>query len=339
MKKYCLLLIVFFVVRFVDAQKIQQLTNNNKTSLRGLSVVNENIIWASGSNGQIAKSINGGKDFEWIAIRGYEKRDFRDIEAFDANTAVIMAVDSPAIILKTKDGGKTWNEVFHDDTKGMFLDAMDFTKDGNGIVVGDPINNKLFIATTGNYGDKWSALKPEKNFYTADTGEAFFAASGTNVKISGNKYNPVISFVTGGTDSRLIFEGTPFALNIIHGKDSQGANSVAVNSSVSRIVIAGGDFNNPSSSEKNLEVFTIHKGRLLFPPIQTPPHGYRSCVAFITDDSLVCCGLTGIDISNDGGINWKLISNESFNVCARAKNGSAVFLAGKDGRIAKLIKE
>ncbi len=335
------ILFIFFTLFFslIHAQQIKILTNKEKISLRGLSVVNDNIIWASGSNGQVAKSTDGGKNFQWMTIRGYEKKDFRDIEAFDANTAVIMAVDSPAIILKTKDGGKTWNEVFHDDTKGMFLDAMDFTKDGNGIVVGDPINNKLFIATTGNYGDKWSVLKPEKNFYTADTGEAFFAASGTNVKLSGNKYNPIISFVTGGTDSRLIFEGTPVALNIIHGKDSQGANSVAVNISISRIVIAGGDFNNPQSSEKNLEVFTIHNGKLLIPPIQTPPHGYRSCVAFITDDLLVSCGLNGIDISNDGGINWKLISNESFHVCAKAKNGNAVFLAGKDGRIAKLVKE
>ena len=285
------------------------------------------------------KKYDGGKNFEWITVKGYEQRDFRDIEAFDANTAVIMAVDVPAIILKTKDGGKTWKEVFHDDTKGMFLDAMDFTQDGNGIVVGDPINKKLFIATTGNYGDSWLALKPENNFYSADTGEAFFAASGTNVKITGNKYNPVIGFVTGGTDSRLIFEGLPFALDIIHGKDSQGANSIAINFSVSRIVIAGGDFNVPASSEKNIKVFTVHNGKLLFPPIQTPPHGYRSCVAFITDDSLVCCGLTGVDISNDGGINWKLISNESFHVCAKAKKGNAVFLAGKDGRIARLVKE
>lgn len=339
MKQYFFLLLLVLSFSLVDAQKTQQLTNKEKITLRGLSVVTDNIIWASGSNGQVAKSTDGGKHFEWITARGYQKKDFRDIEAFDANTAVIMAVDSPAIILKTEDGGKTWNEVFHDNTKGMFLDAMDFTKDGNGIVVGDPINNKLFIAATGNYGDKWSVLKPEKNFYTADTGEAFFAASGTNVKISGNKYNPIISFVTGGYQTRLFFNSTPFTLNIVHGKESQGANSVTVDSSVTRIVVVGGDFNNPQSSEKNLEVFTIDNSKLLVRPIQTPPHGYRSCVAFITDDSLVCCGLTGVDISNDGGINWKLISDESFNVCTKAKNGSAIFLAGKDGRIAKLVKE
>ena len=337
--KYIILAIsCTFFISFNYAQQIKILINQPKISLRGLSVVNDNIIWASGSNGMIVKSTDGGKNFQWLTVKGYEKKDFRDIEAFDANTALIMAVDVPAIILKTIDGGKTWKEVFHDDTKGMFLDAIDFTTDGNGIVVGDPINNKLFIATTGNYGDKWLALKPENNFYTTDTGEAFFAASGTNVKIAGNKYNPLICFVTGGTDSRLFFNGQPLALNIIKGKNSQGANSIALNASLTKMTIAGGDFNNDTSSKNNIQIFSIRNNSLLSPPVQTPPHGYKSCITFITNDSLITCGTTGVDISNDGGLNWKLISNESFHVCARAKKGTAVFLAGKDGRIAKLEK-
>jgi hypothetical protein len=53
---------------------------------------------------------------------------------------------------------------------------------------------------------------------------------------------------------------------------------------------------------------------------------------------LVTCGTSGVDVSGDGGLNWKLISNESFHVCAKAKKGNAVFLAGKDGRIAKLVQ-
>src|SRR5690242_7546924 len=118
--KRIILLTSYILIQFhIHAQQIKTLTSKEKISLRGLSVVNDNIIWASGSNGQVAKSINGGKSFEWITVKGYEQRDFRDIEAFDASTAVILAVDAPAIILKTKNGGKTWNEVFHDDTKGM----------------------------------------------------------------------------------------------------------------------------------------------------------------------------------------------------------------------------
>src|SRR4051794_11548621 len=100
----------------VNSQKpiINILDSGRKTSLRGLSVVDDHIVWVSGSNGTVARSINGGKTFEWLTVQGYEQRDFRDIEAFDANTAVIIAIAEPAFILKTKDGGMTWKKVFED---------------------------------------------------------------------------------------------------------------------------------------------------------------------------------------------------------------------------------
>jgi len=337
--KYALLFFSFlFSISHSHAQRIKVLTTSEKISLRGLSAVNDNVIWASGSSGKIARSIDGGKNFEWLTVKGYETRDFRDIEAFDAKTAVIMAVDSPAIILKTKDGGKNWVQVFLDGRKGMFLDAMDFDDQGNGMVVGDPIDGKLFIATTANYGDKWLALKPGENEYAAGEGEAFFASSGTNVKLAGNKYDPAIYFVTGGTDSRLFVNGSPAALNIIHGQGSQGANSVDIDPTLKKIAITGGDFSNDTLSKNNFQLFTINGQQLLNAVVQTPPHGYKSCVAFLTPNVLVSCGTSGVDVSMDGGLNWKQVSKESFHVCAKAKNGSAVFLAGKDGRIAKLVQ-
>jgi hypothetical protein len=337
MQKIIVSLSFLFLFSFAGAQKISVLTDNGKISLRGLSVVNDDIIWASGSNGQVAKSIDGGKHFEWMTVKGFESRDFRDVEAFDANTALIMAVDTPAIILKTKDGGKNWVQVFRDDRQGMFLDAMDFDDNGNGMVVGDPVEGKLFIAATSNYGDTWLTLKENDNQYAAAEGEAFFAASGTNVKITGNKANPFICFVTGGTDSRLFLNGSPAGLNIIHGKASEGANSVDVDPTIKKIVIVGGDFANDTIAKNNIELFTVDGQRLLQAPVQTPPHGYRSCVAFLTPNVLIACGTSGVDVSMDGGLNWKLISGESFHVCAKAKKGTAVFLAGKNGRIAKVV--
>jgi hypothetical protein len=339
MKRIILFISTLFFISFSHAQQIKILTNQAKISLRGLSVVNDSIIWASGSNGKVARSIDGGQNFEWITVKGYEQRDFRDIEAFDANTAVIMAVDLPAIILKTTDGGKTWKEVFHDDRKGMFLDAMDFTQDGNGIVVGDPIDGKLFIANTNNYGNDWLVKNPEKNFYKVDTGEALFAASGTNIISSWNrKYLLSLFVVTGGTKSRLFFDDSVYDLNIIQGKESTGANSIAINDNQHGVIV-GGDFSHDSVSKNNCILFKFKGKNIKFSYPETLPHGYRSCVTFINDNKLITCGTSGIDISNDGGLNWKLISDESFHVCTKAKKGNAVFLAGKDGRIAKLVKE
>ena len=59
---------------------------------RGLSVVNEKVIWASGAGGTIILTIDGGKTWSVIAVPGAEKVDFRDVEAFDANTAYILSV-------------------------------------------------------------------------------------------------------------------------------------------------------------------------------------------------------------------------------------------------------
>ena len=52
---------------------------------------------------------------------------------------------------------------------------------------------------------------------------------------------------------------------------------------------------------------------------------------------VMACGLTGVDYSNDNALNWQLISSESFHVCRIAKRGSTVYLAGNNGKIARLV--
>ena len=44
-----------------------------------------------------------------------------------------------------------------------------------------------------------------------------------------------------------------------------------------------------------------------------------------------------MDVSTDGGNTWTLISKESYHVCRKAKKGDAVYLAGSNGKIAKLF--
>ena len=101
-----LFLVLLTFVTSVNAQQLEILTQGTATSIRGLSVVNDDIIWTSGSKGMVGRSIDGGKTWSWNQVPGFEKREFRDIEAFDELNALILAIAEPGVILKTTDGGK-----------------------------------------------------------------------------------------------------------------------------------------------------------------------------------------------------------------------------------------
>src|SRR4026209_842045 len=146
------ILLVIPVFSYAQTPTVEVLTSGTKTSIRGLSVVDDNVVWVSGSNGTVGKTTNGGKNWKWMKVKGFEKSAFRDIEALDAVTAVIMSVAEPAYILKTIDGGENWKVVYENKTKGMFLDAMEFGNEQAAIVIGDPINGRFFISRSFDGG-------------------------------------------------------------------------------------------------------------------------------------------------------------------------------------------
>lgn len=340
MKKVPFFLFSLLINAILFAQEpfIEIVSSGTKSSLRGLSVVNDNIIWVSGSNGTVGRSSNAGKNWKWMTVNGFEKSDFRDIEAFDGNTALIMAVGEPAYILKTIDGGENWKVVYENKTKGMFLDAMDFANNRDGIVIGDPIDGKIFIAKTNDTGNNWEELDNDPERPLADKGEAFFAASGSNVKLFANDDYFMVS---GGLRSRLFTNKRAIFIPLLQGKETTGANAIDVfdngipNKPGNRMIVVGGDFNADSLNHKNC-FYTTNGGRTWLEPV-TPPHGYRSSVEYLSKKDVLSCGLNGVDYSNDGGKNWKWISKEGFHVCKIARIGTAIFLAGANGKIGKLV--
>ena len=327
--KLFLLLMLCSAVK-MQAQTVKLLNSGSKASLRGLSVVSDDVVWVSGSAGSVGRSVDGGENWTWKTVPGFEKTDFRDIEAFDKNTAIIMGIADPAFILKTTDGGQNWQVVFKDTTKGMFLDAMEFWNEQSGIVIGDPMGDKIFIARTFDGGENWQGI-PAANIPTADKGEAFFASSGTNVrKLS--KQEAV--FVSGGLRARLFIRDKKIDLPIIQGKESTGANSMAVKNKKCLIVV-GGDFNAKDDTTKNC-VITLDGGETFTAPV-VGPHGYRSCVEYLGKKNWISCGLNGVDYTTDEGQNWSWISKDSFHAVRKAKKGKAVYFSGGGGRIGKLI--
>ena len=313
-----------------STQTIKILNHSSNASLRGLSVVSNKVIWASGSLGTVLKSTNGGETFEKMLVEGYEQRDFRDIEGFDEKTAIVMAIDTPAIIFKTTDGGKTWKKVFEDKTPGMFLDAMEFWNELSVIVIGDPIDGQIFSERTLDGGNSLRGL-PEDNYPIVKDGESFFAASGTNVT-KRNKQEAV--FVTGGLVSRLFIRDQSIELPFTKGSNTVGANSVAVNKR-GNMIIVGGDYKDASNRNNLCFIYNKKENKISTPSIT--PFGYRSCVIYLTESKAITCGLSGVDVSEDGGITWKNLSSTGYHVVKKAKKGKTVFLAGSGGRIDRLI--
>lgn len=355
--RFLLLLLVSFSFTITQAQySIEVLDSNtftlgqgvvlSKTSFRGLSVVDDNTIWVSGSKGTIARSIDGGKSFTYNQLKGYEKSDFRDIEAFDDKRAIIMSSGTPAYILKTADGGQTWKEVYKNADTAYFLDAMDFWDDKRGMLVGDPINGHFVLLKTTDGGETWkeldTALTPK-----AMQGEAVFAASGTSLRCL-NKY--AFGFITGGKHSRAIISRNCHSnycwqydsLPIEQGKNSTGAFSFGVAKKFA--IVVGGDYTKDTLVTTNSCATNNYTKKWYKPKTQWQEfNGYRSSVEIINNDLLIACGTSGVDINKASCVGaGRLqhiinISNEGFNVVIKSKKGKAVFLAGDKGRIAKLI--
>ncbi len=324
----------------------------SKTSFRGLSVVNDDVVWVSGSRGTIARSTNGGKTFSFSQIKGYEKSDFRDIEAFDEQTAIIMSSGTPAYILKTTDGGLTWKEVFKRMDTAYFLDAMDFWDHKKGVLVGDPINGHFVLLKTTDGGNTWQELDTSKT-PRAMEGEAVFAASGTSLRCWGKKD---FGFVTGGSISRFISmnikknDYRPVRLPMIQGTSSQGAFSFAKSNDY--WFYAGGDFlNDTQTTSPNFcysnKVNTISN---IYPGENTK--GYKSCIELAIERTkersygypvYISTGTSGTEIGSlvcdflSYQFRWTTCSNEPFHTVRKAKKGKAVYLAGPKGKIGRLV--
>jgi photosystem II stability/assembly factor-like uncharacterized protein len=157
------LFIAFFSINKGDSNKdstfpsLSILTQADSTvSFRGISCVQDSIIWVSGSNSTVGKSLDAGKSWIFLKIPGIDTLQFRDIHAFDEKKIVVMSSGYPTRIFYSATGGKDWNLAFASNDKQMFLDGMDFWPDGSGIAFGDPINGIWTVLTTSNFGQIWN---------------------------------------------------------------------------------------------------------------------------------------------------------------------------------------
>src|ERR1700681_1210755 len=89
-------------------------TSNTTADLRGIHSVRNGVAWASGTNGTVLRTEDSGFVWQGCAVPpGAEHLDFRGVQGFDANTAMVMSSGKGDLsrLYKTTDGCHTWRLV------------------------------------------------------------------------------------------------------------------------------------------------------------------------------------------------------------------------------------
>jgi photosystem II stability/assembly factor-like uncharacterized protein len=306
--------------------------------LRGLSAVSRHVAWASGAGGTVLRTVDGGRTWRHVGPPDTAALDFRDIEAFDARTAVALSIGNgeDSRIYRTTDGGATWTETFRNTEAAAFYDCVAFFDDRHGLAAGDPVDGHFRILSTSDGGRSWR-LVPDKGIPPAIDGEFEFSASGQCITTAGKRDAWIAT--GGGAVARVLHSAdrgrtwtvsdTPLLSN-----PSAGVFAVAFRTARQGIAI-GGDFLNPAGGEHNLAL-TADGGRSWREPVNSP-QGYRSAVVYhpFLSSVLLAVGPTGSDISLDGGRRWHQFDDGTFDSVDCGRDG-ACWASGAQGRVATL---
>jgi len=316
------LLLTLLLVSSMHAQW-QKVDVKTTASFRGLDAVNEKIIWASGTEGTVIRSVDAGKTWSVMTVPGADKLDLRGIKAFDANTAVVIssgpAERGQAKIFRTTDGGKNWKQDFEEKRTGVFFDAVKFWDKQHGIVLSDPVDGKFALFTTYDSGVTWKQLPPSV-LPAALPNEGAFAASNSCLVVHGAND---VWFATGGAKIARVFHshdrGKTWEVSetpMHPANASSGIFSLAF-SDAKNGVAAGGDYQKPDRSDL-LNVMRTHDGGKTWQEAEpTSPAGvYLSSVIYSGPTGgktpISAAGTAGILRSDDSG-NWRIEFTEPVN--------------------------
>jgi len=329
-----LLLIPFGTAR---AQWAAQ-SSGTSVRLRGVSAVGPDVAWASGDKGTFARTVDGGRTWAAGIVPGASELDFRDVDAFDAETAYLLSIGEGerSRIYKTTDGGQHWVLQFKSTRPTAFFDAMAFWDRDHGVAVSDPVDGRFLVIRTSDGGATWEEV-PAAAVPEALPGEGAFAASGTCIAVHGRRH---AWFGTGGPQGPRVFRSTDAgrtwkvsSVPLASGKTA-GVFSV-VFTDAKRGVVVGGDYAQEKESKDNVAL-TRDGGRTWIAVRGARPGGYRSCVAYVTGrraDALIAVGPSGTDYSTDGGKSWRGLGMEGFH--SASFEGAAGWAVGEQGRVAK----
>jgi photosystem II stability/assembly factor-like uncharacterized protein len=293
-----------------------------EAQLRGLAVLDGHHAWASGEKGTVLRT-RDGESWEKVAVPGGGELDFRDVEALDAKTVLLLSAGTGGAsrIYRSTDGGATWTLLHTNPDPAGFYDAIAFWDAKRGIVLGDPVDGRFVVRLTDDGGSTWR-VPPPGAMPAAMPGEGAFAAGGTCLTV--RKGGAEAWFVTGGArvsrayrtkDGGLSWSSA--AVPVPAGNASSGLFSVAF-LDARRGFVSGGDYKQPDLAALN-GARTEDGGRT-WKPSPIAASGFFSALAVLPwePESLFAVGPGGSAVSRDAGRSWSSVDKTPLNSVAFA---------------------
>ncbi len=312
-------------------------SSGTTASLRGIHALPGGIAWASGSEGTVLRTEDGGYLWQHCATPpDAAKLDFRGVWAWDEQTAVVMSSGpgDASRLYKTTDGCQSWKLLATNQFKDGFWDALLFYDKEHGWLLGDPVDGRfqVFAVTLSNGGVSLTQ-QADKGLAADPNLEGAFAASNSSMTSHGAGSGSTLSFGTGGKGGALLYSAAQAQwskanLPLAGGTPGSGAFSLAA---ANRAILAvGGDYEKPAESA-GTAAYSLDNGAT-WKPAAVLPHGFRSAVAW--DDksqAWIAAGTNGSDYSRDNGKTWVPLDDGAWNAL------SLPYIVGPIGRIAKLV--
>ena len=310
-------------------------------SLRGLSVVDDQVLWACGSKSTVIRTSDSGGQWVKSNPTGFDQLEFRSIVAVSALKATIASAGTPAVILQTTDGGQTWKEVYRNDSPSAFFDGLKFWDSRHGIAFSDPVDGRLLIVMTTDGGASWQAVAAG-SLPLAREKEGGFAASNSSLCVGPNGRAWIGTGGTASNKSRVYctndYGVTWTAAECPLVSDtSVGIFSIAFRAKDNLLAAVGGDYQ-PDATSKTTAAFSRDFG-ITWQLATQQPHTFVSAVSFEENQSqsqehLIATGPTQTFYSSDGNY-WEPFSAVGFHALGLSPTGR-VFAVGSNGRFGEL---
>jgi photosystem II stability/assembly factor-like uncharacterized protein len=347
MKKSSILLLLLSIL-LISCKPSQKLQNSfftsvktdtillDKISIRPITVSSDRVWYAADKNRVGVINLVNGSKMERKINKDSLKLEFRSI-AQTTSSIFIVNVGNPAFLYKFSKDLNQKKLVYEEKNEKVFYDSMQFWNDQEGIAVGDPIENCFCILITRDGGETWTKIPCDK-LPKIEDGEAFFAASNTNIIIKGN----ATWLVSGGKKSRVFYSSDKgnswkaYETPIVQGETMTGIFTADFyNEKIG--FIAGGNYEKPNQNFQN-KALTTDGGKTWKLVGENTGFGYASCIQFVPNshgEQLVSVGSSGLYYSKDKGTTWNQLSSDNSFYTIRFIDNQTAIAAGKN-KIVKL---